>query len=107
MDKVAHSTATEMNFGLRSAKNGRLVRHGRPERRSQNVPAERCPRPGAREHVPASPKPQLRLTNLEHITATHRCWLGDANAVEVRTVTAASVRHRYLAPIVAHDGVAP
>jgi hypothetical protein len=40
MDKVEHSqnraphTATEMNFGLRSAGNARLVQHGRARRRS-------------------------------------------------------------------------
>jgi hypothetical protein len=40
LDRVEHfqnraaNTVTEMNFGLRSAGNGRLARHGRPGRRS-------------------------------------------------------------------------
>ena len=40
MDGVEHSqyratnTVTEMNFGLRSAGNGRLARHGRPDQGS-------------------------------------------------------------------------
>jgi len=40
LDKVEHSqyraphTVTEMNFGLRSAENGRLARHGRAGQRS-------------------------------------------------------------------------
>ena len=53
-----------------------------------------------------SSKPQLRLPNLEYITATHRRWLDDARAVEIGAMAAACIFHRHLASIIANDCMA-